>query len=510
VRTRVSFFALALALAACSGTSGGDDSSLKEPAADLNAGGADQLVLRVPRGGGTARVYAYPWRDSLVWAASMQSPAIARIMAFDAEAGAIAFEDSKGTARTIDFRLGVVTPALPTKLTGLRSTDAWNVYGIAKDSVVRITPSENRTEIPPESWHFAPPAPARDLIPQANGSLLILADRRDKTMIWRVYPPETRIVDSAALPHVDQVFRTSLGDRVYFSVDTGIVGVETRTLTLVPSVRLRHPVRSVVTTPSGDRLFVTTLGEDEVRVIDRYQAEVVDRIKMPAPVGDLRMDPLGRTLLVRAALGDTAWAIDIGSGRVVGALQSAWRTDLPTVAPDGAIVVVQESAVALLDPESLARRARIARGASDYWYFFLWSGFRPRSAALDQPVTFASNEPVDSLLGAGSDVALDSALAAQHLAVTDTMEPLPAAPVRGSGFMVQLAALLNAERARTLAQGIRVNGQTARVVPLSVDGTIVHRVLLGPYATRAEAEAVARAAVSQTVGLTYYVFEGPP
>jgi hypothetical protein len=56
-----------------------------------------------------------------------------------------------------------------------------------------------------------------------------------------------------------------------------------------------------------------------------------------------------------------------------------------------------------------------------------------------------------------------------------------------------------------LARSIRVRGQIARVVAAFIDETPIFRVVLGPFPTREEADAVGRAS-----GRAYWVYEGPP
>jgi cell division protein FtsN len=70
---------------------------------------------------------------------------------------------------------------------------------------------------------------------------------------------------------------------------------------------------------------------------------------------------------------------------------------------------------------------------------------------------------------------------------------------------VSFAVLLDAVKAREAAAKIVVDGKTARVVPGSNDGIPVYRVVLGPYATREEAERVGKAS-----GQAYYVYAGAP
>jgi cell division protein FtsN len=70
---------------------------------------------------------------------------------------------------------------------------------------------------------------------------------------------------------------------------------------------------------------------------------------------------------------------------------------------------------------------------------------------------------------------------------------------------VSFASLLDEPKARDQASKISVNGQTARVVTSMTSGMAVYRVVLGPYATREEADRAGRAS-----GQSYYVYAGTP
>ena len=209
------------------------------------------------------------------------------------------------------------------------------------------------------------------------------------------------------------------------------------------------------------------------------------------------MDPLGRYLLARPAGTDSAVVVALGTNRVVGALATGWRADLPFVAPDGGIAVAQGPDVYVVDGETLKPTSRIRGGAADYWYPFRWTGFRPRAAALDQPVEFA--------------VPSDSARAAQDSAAAhaDSTAPAQAAPDtttrRAAGWTVSFAALLVPDKAQELAARIHVGGETARVITAVRDGSTIYRVVLGPYPTREEAERIGRESRN-----SYWVYEGGP
>jgi len=140
---------------------------------------------------------------------------------------------------------------------------------------------------------------------------------------------------------------------------------------------------------------------------------------------------------------------------------------------------------------------RARGGAADYWYPFVWDGFRPRAAALDKPVQFLSDsDSIRAAARAESAAARPAAPAPAAPAPADTARP---------GFTVSFAALLDASRANDEASKIVVDGRAARVVTSLSNGMTVYRVVLGPYPTREEADRVGRAS-----GHSYYVYAGTP
>ena len=486
----------------------------------------------MPRAGGIARVVAYPDLDSTLWKSVTPAASVGRVLGFDDEAGSIAYEDARGFPGRIDLRLGTVPAPRGKKetprLAGLASADGWAIFGIGKDgSVARLTPSG--------SWTFKPPAPARAVFPQPDGALLVLADRGAQTAVWQLHPPEPRVLDSAVVPRSHGAVRTQVGDRVYFTVDSGLIGLRGRDLAPVRPVRLKEPVRTLVPTPSGDRLYIVTDSSSELTVFDRYAEERGQSIELGGVPRDLRMDPLGRYLLARAE-GDSAWVIAIGTDRVVATVATAWRDDLPAVAPDGAIVTVVGDAVRFVDAERMRATRTVPAGAKDFWYFFSWSGFRPRAAELDQPVTFdtvprdstaADSTARDTLAVIRDAPGLDTGFVPRQPPVTPqatlpSTSPTPAAtpaspppgapPARDTaaaprlrGWLVSFAALREEPQARAMAAQIQVDGRTAQVMPTQVSGVAIFRVVLGPFPTRGDAERAGRAS-----GRSYWVFEATP
>ena len=502
--------ALALVLAACNSADRRDDAAVHDassaaPSAATSKG-PDPVVLRVPRGGGVARAYVYPDLDSVVWRSTGRLPALARVLAFDQDLGLVAFVDEKGLPGRLDLRLGGVVGASKTRFASLASADGSGIFGVANGTVTRLTPTDARP------WRFTPPAGAREVFPEPDGSVLVAAARPNGTVVWRLRPPDTTLVDTVMLPPTEHGVRTAVGDRVYFTAEGGLIGLRSRDFAPTPPINFDSPVRAVAPTPSGDRVYVTTDSGRGISVIDRYTDAVGSTIALGGGVTDLRMDPLGRYVLARAARGDSAWVVAVGTGRVIGSVPTAWRSDLPLVTPDGLVALVTGDDVTLVDGETLRPRRTVKGGAKDFWHLIFWSGFRPRAAGIDEPVTFGTG---------GSDSAtdpVDSALAARDTTAVAATTPPPVDSTRrggengppppratAAGFTVQFAAVRTEEAARAAAAPIQVGGQSARVITSETEGLMIYRVVLGPYPSRQEAERVGRSS-----GRDFWVYEGIP
>jgi hypothetical protein len=484
-RTVRSLFALALVLAACS--SGDRSTQTAQNASPTRpARGANALMLRVPRVGGVARATAYPALDSVVWTGTETVPPLGRVLAFDPEGGVIAAVGADGRPIWIDLRVGGVATGPTRSVRGLESADGQTIYGVLTNgSVARFTQSGNSS--------YQAPMPAQAAFPQLSGTLLFLGGRGPATKVWRMHPPEPKILDSLSLPDAAPVPGASPGDRIYFTTGgRSLVGIDSRTLARGSAVSFDKPISRIATTPSGDRLYVITDSAQDLAIVSRYQDRIARRIELPGRARDLRIDPIGRYLLVRAATGDSVWVVSVGEDRVMGTVRSRWRGDVPFVAPDGHVAVQSANDIAFIDPNSMKEVRRTIDGASDFWYPFSWDGFHPRAAGLDQPVSF----------GQDSDSVAIALPPVQHDTLTAPPPPVDSSKI---GFTVSFAALLDIERAKADAATITIEGKTARVATTIADGTTVYRVVLGPYPTREEAERIGRAA-----GRQYFIYAGSP
>ncbi len=458
--------------------------------------------MRVGQGGGRVRAYQYPRLDSLIWTSTQSIGPQARILAFDPENGLEAYVDRAGVPGWVDLRVGTVRPSRGAKMTTLTSTDAWAIFGVTRDTLLhRSTPSGE--------WELRVAEPVRMMFPVPDGGLIVLSTSGDRAMLRRLRPPERTVLDSASIPMPTNAVMSPLGDRLYLAYGNSIAALNATTFAEVARVQFDGPVVALTTTPSGDRLFVATEGSRDLAILDRYSGERTESIRMPRPMRELRVDPLGRLLLVRPESGDSVWVVDVGTNRRVTTLPTPWRDDLPNVAPDGAVATVNKRDVHFTVPGHEQPRIIVRDGAQETWHFVFWNGFRPRASGLDVPVVFPVDtlyyaEPINDSLMATPPVASDTTTPARPLQVVPP-DTTVRAPSTTSVWSVQLAAVLTEDRAREIARTIRVDGAQPRVVVATVDGTRVYRVVMGPFSSRAEADRVGRQS-----GRDYWVFEGVP
>ncbi len=485
---------LGLAVAACGET--------RLTATSVPTGvGPDAILLRVPRDGGVVRAYR-AGRDSVVWSASARTPAAASLLGFDDFQSVLLARDTAGRTFSVDLRLGAVEPLGTAVFRGEVRSEGGAVFGTdARGHLLRVTSVA--------TWDWTPPHEAELLVPTPTGALLVAGPAGGRTRVSRLIPPETRLTDSTTLPATSAVLRTPVGDRAWFVTDSGLIALRTRDLTRALVVRVSDEITALESTPSGDRVYLASR-RPSLRVIDRFTERESGRIPLPAPALALRMDPDGHYLLVRTAESDSIHVVSVGTERVIASLRGDWRDDLPLVTPDGRVLLARGDDVVHVDAETGRERLRYAGAARDLWMQIRWNGFRPRAAGLDRPVEF-EEFAADS---AAADSALAAMMAARYGDVTsqplpppDEESPPPDAPATPGRevWTVSFATLLAEDRAREMAERIRVDGRAARVIAGNRDGIPIWRVVLGPYDSRDAAE---RAGMASK--LPYWVFEGAP
>ena len=534
-RVRFHLFALTLVLAGCSAAE--DRGATSATAAAL---GPDAIVLRVPAQGGAARAYRYPSLDSLIWTTRAALPAQVRPLAFSIDAGTLALTDAAGLPWRLTLGNGALERALPTPLSESVSIDGSGIFGTSGGAVLRLTSSDATP------WQVRSTASLSQLQPLRDGGVLLIGHRGDETVLARFRPPGTAAVDSAILAGKARLISAVGGDRYYLSDGPNrLLSVRARDLERLGTISLGDSIIATASSPSGDRLYVLGRdnGDSRVQVINKYSDEVVAKLAVPADASALRMDPLGRYVLVRhGGSADSVLVIGVASDNVLGRFVSPWRADLPLVFPDGRLATLRGNDVVVLSSDEFKPMAVVKGGARDIWTVVQWNGFRRRpgdaplqatgaladTARRSLPDSGATRAAADSgrsdTTSAGRDSARarvargdsakranPSADSARRITVirTDTLpkarsgnDASPGMGERGT-FVVQFAALKAERPAQQLASSIRSNGEKAHVVVTSTNGIALYRVILGPFRSRSDAERAGQAA-----GRDYWVFEG--
>jgi hypothetical protein len=172
-------------------------------------------------------------------------------------------------------------------------------------------------------------------------------------------------------------------------------------------------------------------------------------------------DRYGQWVLVRPATGDSAWVVDVGKGRRVGTVQVEWDADLPAIVSPSTLLTRRGKDLVALDlgRQGFPVRSRIEGGAGDTWLPLAWHPAQEE------------NVPMDA----------DSAALA---AAADSAANAPS-------VYLQVSSSQNPAWADELSQKLQAAGLPASVLkPARSDEA--YRVVLGPYATREQAEETGR------------------
>ncbi len=442
------------------------------------------VAIRIPTKGGAPRVYRLPTLVEIPTAIRGKLPPVTRVIGLDTEAeflyvttrtkdttatkkGARVKKDTSTTTPKSDvLALDLGSARVDTVASGIEQATLGpdgTLYTV--DAKRRVVTLARRVRV---AWPQPLPSVPLELFGAAD-QRLVVADAPALITAAADQPPTTR-----PLPAGSDVAATRWGDLVGVAADSGVVLMDPLGRREAAFVRLSDHPRALVFSPSGHRIYVARRTEPGLAAIDRYDHEEIDGIALPLPAATIRLDPLGRWLLAKPAAGDSVFVVDLPVKRLVGTLASAWRTDLPAIAPDGALLVRQGDDVVAYRPDSLAATGRVKGGGADLW---MLTGWRPRGAYR----------------GAFGDAGAQP----DQGAASDTAGP-------EGPMYVQVSTSQNEAWSSEMAQQLTRAGLAARVLqPRNPDDG--YRVVLGPYPTRAQAEGIGR-----KLGRPFWIYQPTP
>ena len=406
-------------------------------------------VLRIPREGGMAQLYGVPGLDSAAWKAADKLPAVERPLGADPEQGLAFVLDRKNNVVALDLD----TRRVRTYLENIRyATLGPDGALYAVDTASSVVQLVRRTPVRFRSKLQGTPT---QLYGTMDGALVARLGG-DKPALE--YLGSDRAPSSTPLPK-GQVAFSFLGDLTAVAADTAVVLYAPQRKSEPRSLSISGDARAVMFSPSGHRLYVARAAAP-LLVLDRMDGTQLQEIELPGPARELRGDMHGNWVLVRPEQGDSVWVIDVGAGKYVGSTPARWTDDLPAVAPPRTLLVRRGNDLVALDLSApgLTEAGRVERGATDFWLPIAWQ------PAQDTELPFEA----------------DSAA----LAAADS------GPGRPNVYL-QVSSSQNPAWANELSAKLGAAGLPASVLAPRRSEE-VYRVVLGPYATREQAEATGR------------------
>ncbi len=404
------------------------------------------MAIRLPAKGGTPQLYRLPRLTAVEGVMRGKLPPVERVVGLDPESEFLFVSTDKRELLALDLgsgRVDTVATGIAQAALGPDGT----VYAV--DTARRVISLSRRTRF---AWPQPLTALPRDLFGAADQHLVGVIPQ-DRLLVAAADQPSTVLPIAAG----GDVAATRWGDLVAVASDAGVTFYDPLGRRNPSLVKLPDAPRALAFSPSGHRIYVARRNVPGLAVVDRFERRELDGVALPGPAAALRLDPLGRWLLARPAVGDSAWIVDLPIKRHTGIVPTQWQTDLPAISPDGVLIYRRRRDVLAVRPDSLTEVGKVERGAADLWILTTWF---PRGV----PAGVASAARSDSAAAAGG-----------------AEGPL----------YVQVSTSQNPEWSGHLAEDLSRAGMAARVLPPQNpdDG---YRVVLGPFTTRAQAEATGR------------------
>lgn len=400
------------------------------------------VLLEIPAGGGPAIYLTAATLAPIDGLSAPTVPALERVWGIDRASGMLFGQTADAGVVGVDLESGRVVEIAEGAATGVVSLNETAYIVTGERRVLSV----NRGE--PTKWSAPLPAVPQSLHGRRDGRLVAVAvgDSSQLFIASADHPPASVTIPGGP------VAVTLYGELVAAGTESGVMLYDPTEAGTPVRVRLAVPPTVLAFSPSGHRLYVGH-GAAGIAVIDRYAGRERDGLPLPGSAAQLRVDPMGRWLLTPAG-NDSLWVVDAVGRQFIGAIAGAWDAHFPQVTPDGVLLVARRDSILAYDPATLERLASRARGAS-HW---LATTYLPEHAP---DVAAAPEDP-------------------------------ERAPASGIEVYVQVASSQNPTWASALAGDLtRDAGLPARVLEPELVGE-GYRVVIGPYGTRGEAEAVAR------------------
>jgi len=416
-------------------------------------------LLRLPAAGGLPQLYLPPALTEADWKAQGKIPAIRHLVGTDLDERLVYALDATGQIQVLDFETGRVRALLPGTRDAVMGPDK-TIYALddsnAVTQVVHRSPTRYKNRLPGRP---------REIFGTKDGDLLAVSTAAGNTLSRLAGDQPATTVP---LPAGDAAV-TYWGELLAVAADSVVVLYEPRGKAVPRIIQVDGHARAVAFSPSGHRLYVARR-QGGILVLNRYTSEVSGEISTPSPAIALRPGPFGTWLLLRPPATDSVWVVDLGTGKLVGSVPSEWGVDLPTVTNQQILIgkIKQDVLAYDLSKANFPVTGKVAGGAKDLWVPLAWSpqGAPPPAAAESIVVAAAPGDTA----------------------------------VKGKVYL-QVSSSQNPAWAEELAKQLSGAGLPASVLkPHTSDEG--YRVVLGPYASREDAEATGK-----KLGRPFFIYQ---
>src|SRR5437899_8575748 len=310
-------------------------------------------AIHLPAKGGAPQLYRLPRLTSVEGVLKGKLPPIERVIGLDPESEFLFVTTAKHELRALDLgsgRFDTVATSVAQATLGPDGT----LYAV--DSSRRVVSLSRRTRF---AWPQPLTALPRDLFGAADQHLVGVIPQDRLLVAAADQPPTVRPIAAGG-----DVAATRWGDLVAVASDSGVTFYDPLGRRDPAFVKLADAPRALAFSPSGHRIYVARRNVPGLAVVDRYERKELDGVALPGSVAALRMDPLGRWLLARPAVGDSAWIVDLPIQRHTGTVPTARQADLPSMSPDAMLISGRGNDVVSARPDSLSDVGKVPNGAA--------------------------------------------------------------------------------------------------------------------------------------------------
>ena len=437
-------------------------------------------LVTVPRAGGAIQV------RSLVDPAVTVSRGLANLPATDeAHAladGLIVLRSRDGTVYTYD------APSDQLTRVGRVADDAvWSgggssgLYYSATGPLLEISRAGSWTYELDEAVHWAAPI--------EGGVLVILAVSGDARSVWLLRADEERPVETGRTEAGAPGVVTAWGRRIVLTA-AGTGGLVTLTASPIEEadrLALDGTVLAVGTSPSTHEIYVSLDQPARLEAVNRFTGSRRVLAELRSPITDLRSSLFGDAIL--GTDGEDTWRLAVDGSPPV-RFGSVWRSDLPIGLPDGTVLAGSDAGVFIAGSTPASASPVDEEGLDRWWLPVPWN---PSSSPVNaRPV---AAQPVEQPDAPDLDPTEDAVRADVVPGLRDRLDAGPTADAAGPppGFYAIVGSARESAGIVALIESLSDAGFATQEQRFADEaGRTWYRGLVGPYDSRAQAEAASR------------------